>query len=350
MERVVSKHLFNNQLDGVLDKECEEMLKQATASSQMEELKTLLDPTLEEAEWIEGMRKMVDMMFVPMAQHPSLVEANNACIHTKFEVLPREGNDFAVPVLVHTPKTLETNKDNAAIIYAHGGGAVAGSAEVFQPWLSKAAVTCGVVYFNVDYRLAPETKCPKNVLDFYCAIKHVIEHASEYGIDPNKIAIAGDSGGGYIAMGAMVMLAQKDEGHLIKLAIPGIPMINDYEFGDEKSMTKEERESAAGMRKIWKCLATDLDTQRNDGDPLLFPAKANDELIAKFPPTIIWETEFDFYLTESSRMARRLRATGRLLEFYVLPGALHSSTSFPQMKLFEKSLTDYKLAIETYLL
>eukprot|EP00112_Aurelia_sp_Birch-Aquarium-sp1_P011880 Seg2496.5 transcript_id=Seg2496.5/GoldUCD/mRNA.D3Y31 product="hypothetical protein" protein_id=Seg2496.5/GoldUCD/D3Y31 len=127
MERVVSKHLFNNQLNGVLDKECEEMLRQATASSQMEEMKTLLDPTLEEAEWVEGMRKVVDMMFVPMAQHPSLAEANNSCIHTKFEVPLRDGNDFAVPVLVHTPKTLEANRDNAAIIYAHGGGAISGS-------------------------------------------------------------------------------------------------------------------------------------------------------------------------------------------------------------------------------
>ena len=44
------------------------------------------------------------------------------------------------------------------MVYAHGGGAVGGSAMGYKGYLSHMAMTCGVVVFNVDYRLAPDTK------------------------------------------------------------------------------------------------------------------------------------------------------------------------------------------------
>ena len=50
---------------------------------------------------------------------------------------------------------------------------VAGDALMMKGILSHFASHIGVVFFNVDYRLAPEIKCPNNVLDFYCALKHV---------------------------------------------------------------------------------------------------------------------------------------------------------------------------------
>merc|ERR1719494_845270 len=83
------------------------------------------------------------------------------CIHSELKVPMRDGNDFEVPVFVHTPKEIAGKKANPAIIYAHGGGVVAGTADQMKPILSHLACKLGVVYFNVDYRLAPETKCPK---------------------------------------------------------------------------------------------------------------------------------------------------------------------------------------------
>ena len=356
MERVISKHLFNYQLDGVIDKEIEEERMKAMPKF-MEFMNsigidlTTYDPeklTCEQA--ATNLRKIVDHFLTPIMNRPCFVDAVEKCIHTKFEVPPRDGHDCSVPVLVHTPKRLESHRGNPAIIYAHGGGGVSCSAELFKPWLSRAADSFGVVYFNVDYRIAPETKCPKNALDFYWAVKHIVENAKDLGIDPTRIAIAGDSGGGYIAMATMVMMAQKDEGNLVKLAIVGVPMIDDYCFGDPKSMTKEEREDYKGMRKVWECIAVDIDEQRKNGDPLLFPAKADDELLAKMPPTIIWEIEFDMFITEATRMARRLRAAGRLLELYIAPGVPHGADLDPDLKVSQRAMNDYKLLIETYLL
>jgi len=356
MERVTSKHLFSYQLDGVIDKEVEE--EQTKMMSKLMEYmnENGIDPTtfdpekLTCEELVHTYREMSDYLLTPILTRDCFINAEEKCIHTKIEVPQRDGNDYSVPVLVHTPKRLESHHDNAAIIYAHGGGAVTGSAEFYKSWLALAADSFGVVYFNVDYRIAPETKCPKNALDFYCAVKHIVENAKEFGIDPTRIAIAGDSGGSYIAMATMVMMAQKDEGNLVKLAILAIPMIDDSCFGDPKSMTREERQEYKDMRKIWECIAVDIDEQRKNGDPLLFPAKADDELLAKMPPTIIWEVELDMFITEATRLARRLRAAGRLLELYIAPGVPHGADFDPDLKVSQRKTKDYKLAIETYLL
>merc|ERR1719402_786624 len=92
-----------------------------------------------------------------------------------------------------------------------------------KPVLADMAVNCGVVVFNVDYRLAPQTRCPNNILDFYSVVKYVSSHAAELGVDPSRLAIAGESGGGYICAGAMVQLARQGESNLVKLAVPIIP-------------------------------------------------------------------------------------------------------------------------------
>ena len=68
-----------------------------------------------------------------------------------------DGN-YDVTVLVHTPKAIANEKARACIIYAHGGGCVAGKAAMYKGFLSYMAMDCGVVVFNVDYRLAPGTR------------------------------------------------------------------------------------------------------------------------------------------------------------------------------------------------
>ena len=72
------------------------------------------------------------------------------------------------------------------------------TADIYKTPLSIHAEACGIVIFSVDYRLAPETKCPKNVLDFYCALRYIVDNAESLGVDPGRLAMGGESGGGYI--------------------------------------------------------------------------------------------------------------------------------------------------------
>ena len=280
--------------------------------------------------------------------HPVYKTAIDDCQHSELKVKTTHFGEYSVGVLVHTPKYLANDHKRAAIIYAHGGGVVACSSFTHKPYLSALAIECGVVIFNVDYRLAPETKCPNNVLDFYEVLKYIKKHSAELHIDHSKLAIAGSSGGGYICLATMVLLAQHNESHFVKLAMPSIPMVDDDCFRETGGMKIGEKFNAYVMRKLWKLIADDFEKQKND--PLLFPGKATEEILKNMPPTILWETEFDLYIAESTRLAARLQTAGRLLEFVVLPGQQHGSNINPRLKCYQMGMDAWKLAVKEYLI
>jgi len=351
-ERVKSKNLFNFRPQGFIDPdvllEDEKMKKDfgLDPEAMEEQMKGQ-----NEEEFVGGMREFMGgfLATTPFATDPAYVEAYASCDNTVLEVPTKHDGEYNVQVLVHTPKAIAGEKNRPAIVYAHGGGCIGGSAEMYKWFLSHMAVDNRVVVFNVDYRLAPETRCPNNVLDFYETIKYVSANAEDLGVDPARIAMAGESGGGYICSGAMVQLALKEEASIVKIAMPVIPMLDDYEFTCRLSMTKEESESALMMQKIWHAIAgPDFESKRQD--PLLFPGKASAELLAKMPPTLVWEDEFDMYITPATRFAHKLRTAGRLLEFVCIPGAKHGSGMMPHFRaIWKLSREAWRLAVQEYL-
>jgi len=312
-----------------------------------EEMMKVYDKSPSEiAAFMRGMTDSLDSFW----KHPLLVEGYEECEHGTLEVPTDHCGQYNVLSLVHTPRTMRGETGRPALIYAHGGGGIAGSAEIYKQYVSTMASASQVVVFNVDYRLAPETLCPNNVLDFYHSIKYIVANAHSLGLDPERIAIAGESGGGYICAGAMVKLAMEDEGNLVRLAIPTIAMCSSYHFGPKTGMTKEEAEGNGMMRSIWKVIAGTQEIEGRFDDPFLFPADASDEVLSKMPPTIVWGAEFDMYVTENFRFAHRLRSAGRLLEYVVIPGAKHGSDMDANNKCFLKRQEAWRLAIQEYLI
>ena len=129
-----------------------------------------------------SMRNYMKKWFEEIKKHPLYVDKLEKCTHSTFLVkysnvrplylfkpLPNFEN---VQVYCHVPEVLTRSPDKrAAIVYAHGGGCVVGRAEEYQPFTAALAVESECVVFSVEYRLAPETKCPDNVMDFYEALK-----------------------------------------------------------------------------------------------------------------------------------------------------------------------------------
>jgi pectinesterase len=84
------------------------------------------------------------------------------------------------------------------IVFVHGGGWRAGVRANFAPMAIRMAER-GYAAATISYRLAPEALYPAAVQDARAAVRWMRAHASEYGIDPSKIAIGGGSAGGQIA-------------------------------------------------------------------------------------------------------------------------------------------------------
>ena len=72
---------------------------------------------------------------------------------------------------------------------------------------------------------APEIKAPGSSLDCYAALKwiHEPENLKKYGVDPKRISSYGPSGGGFVSAVLSKILAEKNEGHLMKMMVLDVP-------------------------------------------------------------------------------------------------------------------------------
>lgn len=114
---------------------------------------------------------------------PDITYLTASSVDAKLDLYVRRGNTTPQPTLV----------------FIHGGGWTGGNkaqrALAIQPYL-----VMGLNVVNVEYRLAKVAPAPASVEDCRCALKWVYSHAKEFGIDTQRLVVAGDSAGGHLAM------------------------------------------------------------------------------------------------------------------------------------------------------
>lgn len=85
-----------------------------------------------------------------------------------------------------------------AILYIHGGAWRDGRKD--QPNSTRdALVRAGFVCFSIQYRFSQQEVFPAQIIDCKAAVRWVREHAAEYGVDPNRVGVWGNSAGGHLA-------------------------------------------------------------------------------------------------------------------------------------------------------
>lgn len=94
------------------------------------------------------------------------------------------------------------------LIWWHGGAFAAGSIDSCDALCRGIAAAAGVAVLSAGYRLAPENPWPAAPDDAYAALNWVVDHAEELDVDPDRVAVGGDSAGGTLA--AVVALMARD--------------------------------------------------------------------------------------------------------------------------------------------
>lgn len=181
-------------------------------------------------------------------------------------------------------------------------------------------------------------------------VKYVHENSKKFGVNANKLVVEGISGGGYALAAMCGRLAVTGESHLIKLAIPNCGVTPGYFI----STKKEDMPPFVSMALydgpyIAHAYATNFEKQWKEKDPVLFPHEASEEILKRWPRTIVISAEFDTYeLAVRDHFNPRLKKAGRLLESICYPGGMHGFMMNPSYSRSSSYYEDLKLILKTY--
>jgi acetyl esterase/lipase len=210
------------------------------------------------------------------------------------------------------------SSQTAAIVYVHGGGMVLGSIDIYDPMVTQYVEWTDVPILAVEYRLAPE--CTGDVLaeDSFAALAWLVGHASEMQIDPYRIAIMGDSGGGGVAAGAAILA--RDRNVALKRQILIYPMLDDRNTKPDPHLVPTMTWSYDQNYTGWSALMGDS-LGATGASAIAAPARNRN--FKGLAPAYIEVGELDIFRDESIEYARNLLAAGVSTELHVLPGAPH---------------------------
>lgn len=204
------------------------------------------------------------------------------------------------------------------IVNFHGGGWVGGSLDVVEEPARALANAAGVIVALPEYRLAPEHKFPAGPDDALSALKWVISHAGEFGGDPERVGVMGDSAGATLA--AVAAVRARDEGIDVALQVLEYPVID----GAENTASFVEMaegymlHSAAGPW-LWGHY---LNTPEEITHPYASPSHAN---LDGLPPALVVTLEYDPTRDAAELYAAQLREAGVPTTHVRIDGLIHAS-------------------------
>ncbi len=241
-----------------------------------------------------------------------------------------------VRVLLYGPT--ERTQPTGGLLWLHGGGYISGSVDAEDIPVRELAAELGCVVVSVNYRLAPETPHPGPVEDAYAALKWLHDHASELGVDRERLAVAGSSaGGGLVA--ALALLA-RDRGE-IPLAFQALnaPMLDDRTVLENPPhpYTGEFIWTRAANRFGWTAL---LGQEPGSDGISPYAAAARAENLEGLPPTFIAVGALDLFLEENLEYARRLIRSGVPTELHVYPGTFHGYQMVSHAQVTQTAMRD----------
>ncbi len=234
----------------------------------------------------------------------------------------------------------EGAKSGGGYVHIHGGGYVGGQVAMSDPMNTLIASKLGAVVLSVDYRLAPEYPVPAPLDDCYVGLAYMHKEASSLGVDPDRIAIGGESAGGGLAAALAIYARDKGEykichQHLTypmldnltgSEAQPGDPLVGEFVW------TRESNQFG------WDCYL-------GDQAPVAPFVPARVETVEGLPPTWMFTAGVDLFRDENIEYAQRLMEAGIATELIVMPGACHGFQFLPGTSLSKSYTNDHLRAL-----
>jgi acetyl esterase/lipase len=261
------------------------------------------------------------------ANYPQLVDAfwgsipaDMSDLELTDRAIPGEKGDPDVRILILSAKSAAI-QPRPAFLEIHGGGHIIGTAEGNVRPASQVVRNTGATAIIVDYRLSPETVYPGSLNDCHAALKWIVSHADEFGIDRQRIAISGGSAGGTLAAGLALLNRDRENHPICHLHLIN-PMLDDRTATSRSASpyVGEYGWTRACNSFGWTSL---LGVPAGSDGVSPYAAPGRMENLSGLPPTFINCGALDLFVDESIEFGRRLIAAGVPTEMHIYPGLPH---------------------------
>jgi acetyl esterase len=223
-------------------------------------------------------------------------------------------------VRLYIMKPERASSTPGVLFFIHGGVWIVGNFQNHQRLLRDLVVGSGQVGVFVEYTPLPKAKFPTQLEECYAALKWVAGHASEFGADGSRIAVAGNSVGGNMSA-ALPLMVKDRNGPTIRyqaLLIPATDASVDTEsyreYGTGRFLTR------AFMKYGWDLYAPDAETRNN---PYVSPLRASIDQLKGLPPALVITAENDPLRDEGEAYARKLKEAGVSVDAVRYNGTIH---------------------------
>ena len=206
----------------------------------------------------------------------------------------------------------------AAILFMHGGGCVIGDLETHDVFCRTLCHDMRATVLSLDYRLAPEHPFPAAVEDTVAALTRLSHEAQALGLDPARIAVAGDSAGGGLAAVAL----HETKG---RLAAPVRGQVLIYPALDLRGRLPSRKELAEQFPiprdMIEWFFEHYFGNARPFTDPRAIPSLYKD--YTGLPPALIITAGYDPLRDEGAEYADTLATAGIPVDYECCEGTIH---------------------------
>lgn len=224
-------------------------------------------------------------------------------------------------------------------VFLHGGGFCMGTLDEREQRCRAVSWGARCVVASVDYRLAPENQYPTPPEDCYAALEWLVEHAGRLDVDPDRVAIGGESAGANLAAVACLMSRDRSGPRLVHqwLDVP----------------TTDATCSQSGFREVPDGYLLDraaiddylehyLAHPAQAREPYCSPLLADDH--RGLPPAWIMTAEYDKLRGDGEAYASVLAAAGVSATHVRLDGHIHPSFAFTRLLPSARAYQDQAIA------
>ena len=215
------------------------------------------------------------------------------------------------------------------IVYVHGGGFVLGNLDTHDRICRILAEKTGASVVAVDYRLSPEAKYPSAVEEVAAVEGHLHEHGAEFGIDGERLAFAGDSGGAHLGLAATMYLREEQgDSAFVKCLLL---FYGWFGLTDSSSMRLLGGPWDGLTEQDWQFY---LSMYAEDPAGLATSPYANlflNDLEHAVPPCYIAAAEYDPLRDDSATLAAICEQYGTPYRYEVFKGVIHAFLHYTKM-------------------